>query len=101
MIVLVGALPWLAQILFSYPFKSLLPSDKDTVGLGKLMGFVLFYFPSSGLACSDFYLSHRIAKEVAAERFRPGKKEQRDMLGSFVRHGLTQREAQSEILLQL
>lgn len=45
MIVLLGAFPWLAQIFFSYPFKSLLPSDKDTVGIGKLMGFVLSIAP--------------------------------------------------------
>jgi hypothetical protein len=47
MIVLLGAFPWLAQIFFSRPFKSLLPSGKDTVGIGKLMGFVLLYSPSS------------------------------------------------------
>ncbi|KAE9363167.1 cytochrome P450 [Stipitochalara longipes BDJ] len=72
--------PWLVRIFFSWPFTYLLPSDKDTVGLGKLMG---------------------IAKVVAAERFGEHKKERRDMLGSFVRHGLTQREIQAEILLQL
>lgn len=38
---------------------------------------------------------------MAAERFGENRKERRDMLGSFVRHGLTQREIQAEILLQL
>lgn len=80
MMILVGALPWLAQILHSRLFKSLMPSDKDIYGLGKVMG---------------------IAKEVVGERFGPNKKEQRDMLGSFVRHGLTQREAESETLMQI
>ncbi|KAK1989709.1 cytochrome P450, partial [Colletotrichum falcatum] len=42
-----------------------------------------------------------IAKEVAAERFGPNKKIQRDMLGSFVARGLTQEEASSEILMQI
>lgn len=78
--ILVGALPWLAQVLHSRLFKSLLPSDKDVYGLGKVMG---------------------IAKEVVGERFGPNKREQRDMLGSFVRHGLTQREAESETLMQI
>ena len=41
MIVLLGAFPWLANVFFAYPFKLLLPSDKDTVGLGKLIGFVV------------------------------------------------------------
>jgi hypothetical protein len=43
----------------------------------------------------------RIAKELAGERFGPNKKIKRDMLGSFVAHGLTQEEAESEILVQL
>lgn len=42
-----------------------------------------------------------IAKLVAAERYGPQKKVQKDMLGSFVAHGLTQTEAESEILLQM
>ena len=50
MIVLLGAFPWLANVFFAYPFKLLLPSDKDTVGLGKLVGFVVLFSPSSGPA---------------------------------------------------
>lgn len=42
-----------------------------------------------------------IAKQVAATRFGPKKKTQKDMLGSFVARGLTQAEAESEILMQL
>ena len=42
-----------------------------------------------------------IAKQVAAERFGPDRKVQKDMLGSFVARGLTQDEAESEILMQL
>ncbi|GKT70196.1 pisatin demethylase [Colletotrichum tofieldiae] len=42
-----------------------------------------------------------IAKQVAAERFGPNKKVQKDMLGSFVTRGLSQAEAESEILMQL
>jgi hypothetical protein len=42
-----------------------------------------------------------IARKVASERYGPGKKVQRDMLGSFIRHGLTQEEAESEILIQM
>ena len=43
----------------------------------------------------------RVAKRVVAERYGPDKKVRGDMLGSFVRHGLTQREAESESLLQM
>lgn len=42
-----------------------------------------------------------IAKQVAAERFGPDRKVQRDMLGSFVARRLTQSEAESEILMQM
>jgi hypothetical protein len=42
-----------------------------------------------------------VAKEVVAERFGPNKKVQKDMLGSFIAHGLTQEEAGSESLLQM
>ncbi|EXF74123.1 hypothetical protein CFIO01_09500 [Colletotrichum fioriniae PJ7] len=42
-----------------------------------------------------------IAKRFSAERFGLDAKVQRDMLGSFVAHGLTQEEAESEILLQI
>jgi len=41
MIILLGAFPWLAKVFFSRPLKSLLPSDTDTVGMGKLTGYAL------------------------------------------------------------
>ncbi|KAE8445141.1 hypothetical protein EG329_013743 [Mollisiaceae sp. DMI_Dod_QoI] len=43
----------------------------------------------------------RVAKEVAAERFGPDATVRNDMLGSFVRHGLTKAQTQSEALLQI
>jgi len=52
------------------------------------------------LICVKFD-NYRIAKAKAAERFGPNKKVQRDMLGSFVAHGLSQSEAESEILFQM
>lgn len=41
MIVLLGAFPFLANIFFAWPFKLLLPTDKDTIGMGKLIGSVI------------------------------------------------------------
>lgn len=64
--------------------------------MGGLWGEFSAFRPSSCLADH-----HRIAKEIASERFGRNKKVKRDMLGSFVAHGLTQDEAESEILLQL
>ncbi|KAM0324813.1 hypothetical protein ACHAQA_007779 [Verticillium albo-atrum] len=73
-------LPWMIKIFGSPVFASILPSEKDVMGFGKVMS---------------------ISKKVSAERFGPNKKVQKDMLGSFVAHGLTQEEAESEILLQI
>lgn len=78
--ILVGALPWLAQIIQSPVLKSFMPSDKDVYGLGRVMS---------------------VAKQVVSERFGPDRKVQRDMLGSFIKHGLTQQEAESETLMQM
>ncbi|TVY71193.1 Cytochrome P450 monooxygenase mpaDE, partial [Lachnellula suecica] len=73
--------PRLHAILRSQLVKKLfLPSDKDSMGVGKIIG---------------------VAKSVIAERFKPDAKDQKDMLGSFVRHGLTQEELEPEVLLQI
>jgi len=46
-------------------------------------------------------MSYRVAKRVVAERYGSDRKVNGDMLGSFVRHGLTQEEAETETLLQM
>jgi hypothetical protein len=58
-----------------------MPSDKDETGPGRLLG---------------------ICKEIMRERFAsqdPGG--ERDMLGSFIRHGLSQKDAVTEATLQM
>ncbi|KAK4464777.1 cytochrome P450 monooxygenase mpaDE [Cladorrhinum samala] len=71
--------PWLTKIAASFPFNRLLPSDDDPFGFGKIKG---------------------IARKQASERYGPNKKVNNDMLGSFVNHGLTPKEAESEIIVQ-
>ena len=44
---------------------------------------------------------NRIAKNVVGKRFGPDKIVRQDMLGSFIAHGLTQQEAESETVLQV
>ena len=57
--------------------------------------------------CHDFDLeiqitdTIRVAKDIVAERFQPDAETRFDMLGSFIRHGLTQDEAAGEALLQI
>ena len=60
--------------------KLMAPSATDKIGFGKIIG---------------------IAKEKVAERFGDGRKEKQDMLGSLVRRGSSQEEAESEAVLQL
>ncbi|KAK4174672.1 putative cytochrome P450 E-class, group I [Triangularia setosa] len=44
----------------------------------------------------------KMAEEIVAERFAPGaEKDRRDMLGAFVRHGVTQRECEVEVPFQI
>jgi hypothetical protein len=99
-LVLLGIFPWLARIVHSWPCKYLLPSEKDKDGMGKIMWSVLFHLFSFLSLILVLPLS-RMAKVVSAERYGENKKERRDMLGSFVRHGLTEREMRTEIILQL
>ncbi|KAK1991880.1 cytochrome P450 [Colletotrichum falcatum] len=78
---LCSEVPYLQKIAFSKPVLGIMgPKPTDKVGLGKLMG---------------------VAKEVVAKRFGPDAKEERDMLGAFVRHGLTQNECETEVLFQI
>jgi cytochrome P450 len=79
-VMMVTVLPWLNRLLASSFMKSILPSEKDPIGFGKIIG---------------------ITKEVVGKRFGPDAKDQRDMLGSFLRHGLTRDEAESETILQV
>lgn len=60
--------------------KWLAPSARDQIGLGKIIA---------------------IAKVKVAERFGDDRKVKQDMLGSFLKHGLSQEEAESETVLQL
>ncbi|OHE98404.1 cytochrome P450 [Colletotrichum orchidophilum] len=78
---LCGEVPWLASILFSKPILDAVgPKHTDKSGLGKLMG---------------------VAKEVVARRFGADAKEEPDMLGAFVRHGVRQSECETEVLFQI
>jgi len=60
--------------------KLMAPTATDRLGFGKMM-------------CG--------AKEVAGERFGPNAKARNDMLGSFVRHGITKAETASKALLSM
>ncbi|RFN54531.1 pisatin demethylase [Fusarium flagelliforme] len=74
-------LPWIVCMFEnSRVLKWIMPSTEDKHGYGRLLGF---------------------AKKRARERFGPEKVEKRDMLGSFIRHGITQKEAEAETIVQM
>lgn len=52
-IIFLTVFPWLVRVFFSWPFTYLLPTDKDTVGLGKLMGCVILVSLHIKLDCID------------------------------------------------
>ncbi|KAH8879491.1 pisatin demethylase [Thozetella sp. PMI_491] len=79
-IILTTVYPWLVNVLQWPIIKNAMPSEKDPLGFGKFIG---------------------IAKEAANKRYMPNAKMQKDMLGSFMAHGLTRDEAESETLLQI
>lgn len=64
----------------SFLTKLIMPVALDRFGFGPMIG---------------------VAKEIAAGRFGPNRKVQDDMVGSFVRHDLTEKETESEALLQM
>ncbi|KAK0118344.1 hypothetical protein ONS95_012634 [Cadophora gregata] len=77
---MVTIFPWLNWVLRLSILKAIMPSDKDPLGMGKILG---------------------ITNNVVAKRFGPDKKVEKDMLGSFIAHGLTQDQAESETVLQI
>lgn len=78
--ILCAAFPWLTTLFQSPIMKSLMPKDTDAYGLGRIMG---------------------AAREVVASRFESDAKPQEDMLASFLRHGLSQEDAETEVMVQI
>ncbi|KAH6843234.1 cytochrome P450 [Chaetomium sp. MPI-CAGE-AT-0009] len=81
LLVLAAEMPFIGWI-FAQPWvvKLLGPKKTDAGGMGKMLA---------------------IAEQVVAKRFGPDAKDQRDMLGAFVRHGVTQRQCEIEVPFQL
>ncbi|KAL2061574.1 hypothetical protein VTL71DRAFT_6951 [Oculimacula yallundae] len=77
---MITVFPWLNSILSLSIMKAVMPTEKDPLGMGKILG---------------------ITNAVVAKRFGPNKTVEKDMLGSFIAHGLTQDQAESETVLQI
>ncbi len=74
-----------------------MPTAEDKTGVGMLMGYVL---PADHLLRPNCFVPS-IAKRLVSKRFGEGKEEKQDMLGSFIKHGLSQRQAETEAVFQM
>ncbi|KAJ4389779.1 hypothetical protein N0V93_007251 [Gnomoniopsis smithogilvyi] len=72
--------PALARLTRARILQPLYPSENDPHGFGKFIG---------------------VAKQVVSERLASKNADQKDMLASFLRHGLTQEEAEGEALVNI
>ncbi|KAL8351285.1 hypothetical protein RB598_006187 [Gaeumannomyces tritici] len=73
--------PWIRNVLFSSFFLKLLgPKPQDKEGFGALMA---------------------VAEHHVGKRFKEGRDSKKDMLGSFIHHGLTQKECEVEGLFMV
>jgi len=73
--------PWFLYTIQSPHLKWLIPNVRNMVGIGAVL---------------------RVAHDTVAERYHPTNPVvKRDMLGSFVRHGLTRSEAEGETVVQI
>ncbi|KAI1249699.1 hypothetical protein MGN70_009313 [Eutypa lata] len=71
-------IPWIRNVIYSSTgLKLFAPRETDTTGLGKIMG---------------------ITNNIVRQYYAPGAKDKKNMLGSFVRHGLSQQECEVEAL---
>ncbi|KAL9087667.1 MAG: hypothetical protein Q9165_006591 [Trypethelium subeluteriae] len=80
-IIILGAMPILNDILkVQWIAELVFPSEKDQTGVGRLIA---------------------ISKQLVSERFGPKAVQRRDMLGSFIEHGVPEASLVSESLLQI
>ncbi|KAM0811293.1 putative Cytochrome P450 monooxygenase aba1 [Seiridium cardinale] len=79
-IIVFGVYIELTKLMSIPAIKAALPKSTDKRGLGRVMGF---------------------ASDRVRERFGDKPIERKDMLGSFINHGLTQKQLESETLTQI
>ncbi|KAI0601996.1 pisatin demethylase [Biscogniauxia sp. FL1348] len=75
-----ATLPFLGQVVQTWPFSELLPKPTDAVGLGRFIKF---------------------AEDTLNERFQPDAEPRCDMIAQFLRYGATREEATGEALVQV
>lgn len=99
-VIMVATIPWLAT-LFSIPIigRMVGPSDKDRTGPGKILAYGSI---TRLLSTISLIIVSRAVKETVRQRFELEDHEQKkDMMGSFIRHGISKDDVVAEAALQM
>ncbi|KAI0452658.1 cytochrome P450 [Xylaria acuta] len=75
-----STMPWLANILYKWPFSMMLPKEGDRVGFGRLM---------------------RLVNSIVDRRLSFGAKPQHDMMQAFINNGMTRSELTQQVFVQI
>ena len=97
------AVPWLSNVVYRWPLRLVLPSDGDSVGFGRLMGYVppLPLAPSPRPVPPNTLPSPSVAKSYVDARLRPGSKPNPDMLQSFIESGMSYSDLIQHMFVQI
>lgn len=97
----VGVLPVLGRITQYWPFSEVLPKSSDPEGLGRFIRYVGFFSRAYSSITADALSVHkRHAEEVMEKRYQDGDV-RKDMIGMFMKMGVTVREAVNQSLVQV
>ncbi|KAK4205541.1 putative cytochrome P450 E-class, group I [Triangularia verruculosa] len=93
---------WIKTINDRAPLLAIM-SDWPVVGKVLINEYVLAMFGPGKESGKGIGGIMKMAEEIVAERFAPGgeKLDRRDMLGAFIRHGVSQRECEVEVPFQI
>lgn len=103
----VSVLPVLARLMQSPLLRRFMPSENDPHGFGKFIGYVerkrrrKIHILHCIKNAADGRPKNSVAKRVVAERLGPNGIDRKDMLGSFLKHGLSREEAEGEALVNV
>lgn len=88
-------------IELSYKMMPLMVFASDIEWFGKMLLAMLRAIGPRPGHSSALGVMMGLAQKLVKQRFEPGAKEVDDMLGSFIRHGLTEQQCEVEVLLQI
>ena len=92
LILFISYIPWV---------KNVLPNRRNNHGIGRVMEVCITIVRMSCCDLPCFNDFSQVAHQAVSKRCQPDVAPRNDMLGSFLRHGLTQEQAESEIIVSL